>query len=125
MIGQFTLIEVLNQIGRGTIQKENSNILIGESFVGPTKYFCKEDDGSWSLYEMKTIKFERKRPNMIGQYELEDLLHNIPGTIISGVKELIDGEITIKLGNTINYYKREYDGSWTNYDCKTTERILF
>ena len=32
---------------------------------------------------------------------------------------LSEGTAVIQQRNTLNYYKRESDGSWTNYECRT------
>jgi len=32
------------------------------------------------------------------------------------------GRFTITIGQTKNYYRREHDGSWSNYDCRTIEK---
>lgn len=60
---------------------------------------------------------------MIGQYTLNYLL-NKPGRIISSARDLTRGKIIILLSRTVNYYKKEADGSWTNYDCKTIDMYI-
>ena len=55
---------------------------------------------------------------MIGQYTLLELKNM--GNIISSVADLVDGLIVRKVGRTINYYRIELDGSWTNYHCRTS-----
>ena len=54
---------------------------------------------------------------MIGQYTNEEL--TAMRGIISSVNQLNAGYIVRKIGSTVNYYRRESDGSWTNVDCKT------
>ena len=56
---------------------------------------------------------------MEGQYTTAELLKM--GNIISTANSNpgLQPIIIRKVGNTINYYCQHYDGSWTNYDCKT------
>lgn len=53
---------------------------------------------------------------MIGQYTEEEMFEM---TSIHDTIDLKRGLILRVRGNTHNYYQRESDGSWTNYDCKT------
>lgn len=55
---------------------------------------------------MKTIK---------GMYTQEELF-SMKGTITFNRR--FDHAIR-RLRNTVNYYYKHSDGSWTNYDCKT------
>jgi len=58
---------------------------------------------------------------MIGQYTKDELISM--GHIISTLKqEHKDGIIIRQIGNTVNYYRKESDDSYTNYDCKTKYR---
>lgn len=34
--------------------------------------------------------------------------------------DLVEGKAWIHIGDTTNYYSRNVDGSWDNYDCRTT-----
>ncbi len=54
---------------------------------------------------------------MEGQLTTEELKEM--GHIISSGYWALNGLIIRKVGNTVNYYKQHFDGSWTNYDCKT------
>ena len=55
---------------------------------------------------------------MIGQYT-EDEIKKM--RIISTVKQYQHGKCIAEYGkHTLNYYCKECDGSWTNYNCKTT-----
>ncbi len=54
---------------------------------------------------------------MIGQYTTNELTRM--GNIISTVMDFDSGHCVRRCGKTINYYRQEPDGSWTNYDCKT------
>ena len=54
---------------------------------------------------------------MIGMYT-EDELFAMKG-IVSSAKMMYDGYVVRKIGSTYNYYRKESDGSWTNYNCKT------
>lgn len=54
---------------------------------------------------------------MIGQYTLDELLEK--GHFVSSSKQQKEGLIVRRVGATTNYYCRESDGSWTNYDCKS------
>jgi len=57
---------------------------------------------------------------MIGQYTEEEIKIKIrKGTIISSINDYFKGYLIIKKGHTVNYYKREKDKSWKNYNCKT------
>ena len=56
---------------------------------------------------------------MIGLYteeEIHGLTHR--GGIISSAADFIDGKLTRIVNRTITYYRREVDGSWTNYKCR-------
>ncbi len=55
---------------------------------------------------------------MIGQYT-EDELFAMKG-IISSAKLMYEGKVVRFVGKTYNYYKKEVDGSWTNYNCGTS-----
>lgn len=55
---------------------------------------------------------------MIGQYSDKEMMLMIDACI-SSAKSLVEGKIVRQVGHTYNYYSREKDGSWTNYDCKT------
>jgi len=60
---------------------------------------------------------------MIGQYTLEEI-NNMEGVITSSVSALIERGIIIRRRSvTLNYYKRESDDSWTNYYCRTVDRV--
>ena len=39
--------------------------------------------------------------------------------IISTVKQFLEGFCITKNGNTYNYFWRQADKTWFNYDCKT------
>lgn len=54
---------------------------------------------------------------MIGQYTLTELLQ------MPGKRVFNNGATLCKRWNgyTLNYCCIESDGTWTNYDCKTTE----
>ena len=54
---------------------------------------------------------------MIGQYTHKEMV-SMKG-IVSSVYQLEQGLIVRKRGHTYNYYRKESDGSWTNYDCRT------
>lgn len=54
---------------------------------------------------------------MIGQYTQNELL-NMDG-IVSSVKAFDNGLLIRQNGITINYYRKENDGTWTNYNCRT------
>jgi len=54
---------------------------------------------------------------MIGQYTTEVILNMT--NIVSSVKQYNEGYICRIVSKTINHYKRESDGSWTNYKCNT------
>jgi len=54
---------------------------------------------------------------MIGQYTNDEMM--AMDRIISSVRILTRGFIIRKVSKTVNFYRRESDGSWTNYDCKT------
>lgn len=41
------------------------------------------------------------------------------GNIISSVEDQYNGKIVRRVGKTVNYYSKNEDGTWTNYDCKT------
>ncbi|GAG12817.1 unnamed protein product [marine sediment metagenome] len=57
---------------------------------------------------------------MIGQYTEQEIKTKIQkGVMLNSVDDFINGYIQIKIGYTINYYKKEQDGSWTNYNCRT------
>lgn len=57
---------------------------------------------------------------MIGQYTQDEINTKIElACNISDVKDYINGLVILVVGRTKNYYRREQDGSWTNYDCKT------
>ena len=54
---------------------------------------------------------------MIGQYSEKEVL-NMSGRV-SSINLFLKGKIIRKVGLTINYYRKERDGSWTNYNCRT------
>lgn len=54
---------------------------------------------------------------MIGQYTEDELI--AMEHIISSVAAYKKGLIIRVVGSTTNYYRRERDGSWTNYKCET------
>lgn len=59
---------------------------------------------------------------MIGQYTEKELADM--GGIISSVEEMVnEGKIVRLVSRTVNYYRREPDGSWTNYHCRTIDRV--
>ena len=39
--------------------------------------------------------------------------------IITSVRDFLNGYCVTKNGNTYNYYQRNHNGTWDNYDCKT------
>lgn len=52
---------------------------------------------------------------MIGQYTEAEML-SMSGLHMDKFQE---GLILRVIGSTYNYYRKESDGSWTNYNCKT------
>lgn len=56
---------------------------------------------------------------MIGQYTDEEIQAKINRGTAVLASSYINGHVVIRTGSTNNYYRRNYDGSWTNYDCKT------
>lgn len=57
---------------------------------------------------------------MIGQYSNEEMTLMISQQrCISSVLAYIMGNVSLVIGKTVNFYRREEDRSWTNYDCKT------
>jgi hypothetical protein len=59
---------------------------------------------------------------MKGQYTEEELINK--GNFISSIKEFKEGYVVRLVGRTMNYYRKESDGSWTNYHCRTIRRII-
>jgi hypothetical protein len=55
---------------------------------------------------------------MIGQFTEAEFFEKYDRAQYKGGK-LSDGLVWLRFGATINYYRRESDGSWTNYDCRT------
>jgi hypothetical protein len=60
---------------------------------------------------------------MIGQYTTDELV-SMEG-IISSVEDFHNGLVKRLVGVTMNYYRQESDGSWTNYHCRTVERYIW
>lgn len=57
---------------------------------------------------------------MIGQYSRAEISEKIRAASWSHTKDILMGRVVIQFGKrTLNYYREEADGSWTNYDCKT------
>lgn len=61
------------------------------------------------------------KKQQIGMYSNEEMLSM--DNIISSVASMKNGLIVRKIGSTVNYYKKEMDGSWTNYNCRTVYAI--
>lgn len=59
---------------------------------------------------------------MIGQISDAEMKRQIMHGSQNSTKGYIQGRICLKRGYTYNYYRRESDNSWTNYDCKTKSR---
>lgn len=55
---------------------------------------------------------------MIGQFTEKEIMQKCPEC---NLKSFMDGILVRKRGKTVNYYRREIDGSWTNYDCRTVD----
>jgi hypothetical protein len=57
---------------------------------------------------------------MIGQYSNEEMNYMIEAQhCISNVLAYIEGRVSLLIESTINDYRREKDGSWTNHNCRT------
>ena len=57
---------------------------------------------------------------MIGQYTLEAMkVKTANDTWVSSLDYYFKGLIKIRINKTLNCYRLERDGSWTNYDCQT------
>lgn len=61
---------------------------------------------------------EKETTKMIGQYTEVEFFEKYDRAPSKGIN-LSDGVAWIRISATTNYYCRESDGSWTNYDCKT------
>ena len=58
-------------------------------------------------------------PNQIGQLSEAEFFQMFDSAKHKSIN-LTDGLAWIMVGNfTDNYYRRERDGSWTNYDCRS------
>ena len=55
--------------------------------------------------------------NMIGQYTEQEFFEMFDRQGFGKSINLTNGLAYITKGKTTNYYKREADGSWTNYNC--------
>jgi hypothetical protein len=55
---------------------------------------------------------------MIGQYSEAEFFAKYDAARSKGI-DLTEGTAWIHHGHTYNYYRRESDGSWTNYNCST------
>lgn len=66
---------------------------------------------------MPTVECE----SMIGQYTEKEVMA-MEDSKNSLLKLYLRGIIARQVGNTVNYYKKESDGSWTNYKCRTVDR---
>ncbi len=61
---------------------------------------------------------------MIGMYTEEEMNQKIlRSSCLITAKDYLGGNVVIRIGCANNYYRRELDDSWTNYDCKTVDRI--
>ena len=75
-------------------------------------------DGLWHLpYKQEEPEFESQRDcDMIGQLSDSNFKELFPNALIDNSTRTT---ITYFGRDTINYWRQEEDGSWTNYDCKT------
>jgi len=55
---------------------------------------------------------------MIGQYTEQEFYRMYDSAIFKKIN-LSSGLAWIQKGKTTNYYRKEEDGSWTNYNCMT------
>lgn len=55
---------------------------------------------------------------VIGQISHEQFAIQYPDATIK-----VDGTATTIRGSTVNYWRQHEDRSWTNYNCRTVDRI--
>lgn len=57
---------------------------------------------------------------MEGQYTDEEMKDKIRRAHKKTLDNWLDGRVILQVGRTVNYYMQHSDGSWTNYNCRTT-----